>query len=404
MPLGWVAGATLVTGLYSANKASKASNAATQAASDSAAEAAALGREELDFTKQQYADAKPYREQAAKTAEEVSRAQLASMGQNDALAKEYADYNRTTFRPLEQGIVADAEAYDTPQKRQAAADSAMADVNAGFSATGAARQRQLAASGVNPGSARAMAVMAGQDVDQAKALAGAAFGARKGVETQGFARKMDAASLGRGLASNQATSAGVALNAGNSAVNNSMQGVNAVNAGVGAMQAGYGGARQGAQVAGSLYQQNARLYSDQAAASNQALGMLGNAAGQWAGSTAGSQAIAGWISDVNVKEDIEAADDEEALEEVTSTPVSKWRYSPAKMAERGLPMDDGQEHTGPMAQDVNATMGEEAAPGGKKLDLVTLNGKTMLAIQALDKKVNKLSAMVGSGKFEARAA
>ena len=61
------------------------------------------------------------------------------------------------------------------------------------------------------------------------------------------------------------------------------------------------------------------------------------------------------------------------------------------------------EQTGPMAQDVAATMGEEAAPGGKKINLVAMNGKTMAAVQALDKKVDRLASMIAGGRLQAGA-
>lgn len=39
-------------------------------------------------------------------------------------------------------------------------------------------------------------------------------------------------------------------------------------------------------------------------------------------------------------------------------------------------------------------MGDAAAPGGKVIDLVTLNGKTMAAMQALSRQVNQLQQKV----------
>ena len=43
-----------------------------------------------------------------------------------------------------------------------------------------------------------------------------------------------------------------------------------------------------------------------------------------------------------------------------------------------------------MAQSVRKTMGNAVAPGGKAIDIVSMNGKMMAAIQALSKKVNQL--------------
>jgi hypothetical protein len=43
-----------------------------------------------------------------------------------------------------------------------------------------------------------------------------------------------------------------------------------------------------------------------------------------------------------------------------------------------------------MAQTVRKTMGEDAAPGGKRIDLVNMNGRMMAAVQELSKKVKQL--------------
>lgn len=357
-----------------------------------AAASSELGKEALAWYKEQAAAAKPMQDRLDETSLAVSQQQLASMKANDALASDYANYNKTTFRPLEQGIVADAAHYDTPEKRQAAAEAAMADVNKGFAATNDATARTLAANGVNPGSTRAMSVMSGRGVDQAVAGAGAAYKARQGVETVGHAMQMDAASLGRNLPSAQATSAQVAMQTGNSAVNNAQAPVQTGLQGTNVYGGGYSTAIGAQGVAGNLYGKAAEIQGQD----NGLYGALGTVAG----------AGISKYSDVNLKSDIEPEDPEAALQEVAATPVSKWKYDPAKLAANGVSANevDPGEHTGPMAQDVNAQMGDKAAPGGKKIDLVTMNGKTMLAVQALNKKVDSLAAMIRGGQIEARAA
>lgn len=331
------------------------------------------------------------------------------MKQNDALAKDYADYARTTYRPLEQSLVQEASAYDTPERRNAEASAATADVDSRFNAVAAARNRQLESLGINPGSARAMAALAGTDIEQAKAGAGAAYQARKGVETVGHAMKMDAASLGRNLAANQATSAQVALSAGNNATNNAQVPVQLAQSATNQVGQGFNTALQGQQIAGNLYGQAAKIDGQD----NGLWGALGGVAGQFAGSKAGSTLIASAFSDENLKEDIKPEDPDEALEEIVSTPVESWRYSPQKLAAAGIevPAEEQGENTGPMAQDVQETMGEEAAPGGKKLNLITMNGKAMLGIQALDKKIDRvanavssLASRIGAGQLTAQEA
>lgn len=359
---------------------------------------AEIARETLAWYREKDAADKPMKEKLADKAYEVADQQLTSSKANDALAADYANYNKTTFRPLEQGIVADAQNYDTPDKRNAAATAAIADTNKAFAQTNDAAARRLAANGIDPGSTRAMSVMQGQGVNQAVANAGAAFNARKGVETVGYARKMDAASLGRNLASSQATSADVALRAGNNSVANANAPLTASNQGATAFSQGMNTAVNANQSAGNLYGQVAGVENQTNAAKGAAWGALGSVTGQLG---------AAYItkSDENLKEDIEPVSDEEALAATNATPVKKWKYDPSKMAAEGVPIpaDAAGENIGPMAQDVNKTMGDKAAPGGKELNLITMNGIAMKSIQALDKKVSKLAKMIEGGKIKAGA-
>jgi hypothetical protein len=102
---------------------------------------------------------------------------------------------------------------------------------------------------------------------------------------------------------------------------------------------------------------------------------------------AGSAKMASFLSDKNAKKNIKPVSDAAALKAVKATPVSSWRYKDGQ--------GDGGAHLGPMAQNVRKTMGESAAPGGKQIDLISMNGISMAAIAALDKKVGRLERRVG---------
>ena len=91
---------------------------------------------------------------------------------------------------------------------------------------------------------------------------------------------------------------------------------------------------------------------------------------------------------MNVKKGIKPVSDEQALAAVEKTPVSQWTYKDGE--------GDGGAHIGPMAQHVRATMGEQAAPGGKQIDPITMNGINMAAISALSRKVDKLAKAKGA--------
>ena len=351
---------------------------------NNAAEAnAALSKESLDFYKQIYAEQKPAREAAAKVAMDVANQQLDSSRQNTAISNDYWNYQKNTFRPLEEGIVADAQAYDTTARRDAAASEAVADVGMQAELARQAQTRQQQRMGVNPASGKALALQGQMGMAEAAAKAGAANTARDKVELQGYARKMDAANLGRGLASSQATSAGVALNAGNSAVGNAGAPLTQANQAAATMGQGFNTAIQGNNSAGQLYGQVAQMQSQDSGL----MGALGGVAGSFLGGSGFAKMV---DSDKNKKEDIKPVSDEKALEAVKKTPVSRWKYKDGE--------GDGGAHVGPMAQHVNKNMGEQAAPGGKMVDLITLNGMNMAATGALARKVDKLAKKVEGAK------
>ena len=345
-----------------------------------AAEAnAEVAREALKWYQTAYQEQAPLREQAAAKANAVSDAQMASMQQNDAISKDYWDYQQNTFRPVERSIVDAAQTYDTEARREQKAGEAIADVQQQIDASLGQQMRQLTRMGVNPNDGKFAAMSNQMSMAGALGKAQAAAKAREGVELQGYARKMDAANLGRNLASNQATSAGVALNAGNNAAaTGQMPLTQAQNATSQAAQ-GFNTAIQGNNSAGNIYGQVAQMQSQDSGI----LGALGTVAGGWA-----SGGFKMPTSDKNAKKDIKPVTDEQALASVEKTPVSQWTYKKGE--------GDGETHIGPMAQHVKATMGEQAAPGGKQIDLITMNGMNMAAIAALSRKVDKLAKAKGA--------
>lgn len=340
---------------------------------------AELSAEALAWYKQVYAEQTPARQRATDTALKVADQQLASMQQQDALSKEYADYNRETFRPLEQQIVADAQAYDTPERREAEAGTAVADVGIQADNARNAAARSQTRMGVNPNSGAATSMVNQLSVAEASAKASAGNAARKNVETIGFARKMDAAGLGRNLSSNSSTAASVALNAGNSATANAGAPVQQAQSAAAMMGQGFNTAIQGNTAAGQLYGQAAQLQSQDSGA----WGALGGVAGSFLG---GNGFATMMKSDKKAKKDVKPVSDDAALEAVEKTPVSSWKYKPGE--------GDGGAHVGPMAQHVNKTMGEQAAPGGKVIDPITVQGVTVAALGALSRKVARMEQML----------
>ena len=60
-------------------------------------------------------------------------------------------------------------------------------------------------------------------------------------------------------------------------------------------------------------------------------------------------------------------------------------------------MADGGEHVGPYAEDMQAQFGDQVAPGGIGLDMVSVSGQHHAAIRALAKKVDRLERRPAGG-------
>ena len=80
------------------------------------------------------------------------------------------------------------------------------------------------------------------------------------------------------------------------------------------------------------------------------------------------------------------------LEGFKKTKFYNWMYKSGKGEG-----DPNQEHLGPMAQDLQKNLGEEVAPGGKKIDLLSMSGKQSMAVSELAKELDALKKSRESG-------
>ena len=110
---------------------------------------AEMSKEQLAWAKEIYGETAPDRAAAVKRANAVSDAQMTALNKQTALTDDYANYNKTTFRPLEQGIVRDAATFDSQANQDKAAGLALADVNQGFSSARDQNTRALLAASVS---------------------------------------------------------------------------------------------------------------------------------------------------------------------------------------------------------------------------------------------------------------
>lgn len=354
-----------------------------------------ISQEALDWYKAEAERTQGQRDQSAATQNAIAQQQLATMGQQGALAQDYADYNKSTFRPLEQKIVDNAQNYDTPAAEAAAADKARADIRAAQAGQITGANQSLARMGYNP-----VANTQKTAAQQALAEAAAATHARDTTQATGRALMMDAASLGRNLPSAQATAIQTGSQAGQVAGGAATGAVNTVNSGAALMGQGFSTGLQGQQVAGNLYGQAGQLsYQDNSGLFG-ALGSLGGAAISHYSSkklkTGGAalpdevalDAMRGGEGDGAPAQEFTSSSTDKHTAALASIDNDAWKYHDG--------VSDGAVHAGPYAEQAHAVMGNKVAPGGKKIDLkasAEFNGK---AIQELAARVEKLTKAIGA--------
>jgi hypothetical protein len=333
-----------------------------------------LTEEQWRWTKEQYEAGAQGRANAEHMAMMVAGAQVDTMRLQNEISRDYWNYSKETFRPLEQGIVKDAQEYDTAERREAEAARGVADVETQISGARDAQNRASMRRGVNPNSGNATAMNNQMSMASASAKAAAAGAGRDKVETQGFARRMDAASLGRGLPSAQATAASLGINAGNAAAGTAASIPQMNYQGIGVMGGQAANTMSGFGQVGNQYASTAQQ-RQQAGSDN---------AGLYA--ALGSAAMYAFLSDKDSKEGRKPVKPEESLKAVRDMPEAEaWKYKKDSPGN-----DGGKTHVGPMAQDVQKHMGDTTAPGGEVIDMVSMNGHLMNAVKAIDKRLAKM--------------
>jgi hypothetical protein len=214
-----------------------------------------VARQQLAFSRQQYEDMLPI-------GQAVAEQQIAAQQQQMQQAQDYYNYQMDTFRPLEQGLVAQAQEFNTDAYRQQQAQQASAAAARAFGTARDSNARSMAARGVNPNSGAARGAGNSLILQEAAMRAGSMTGARQQAEQLGYARQLDAAGLGRGLAGASAAAYGGAVGAGS--------------AGLGSAMAAGSQYQQGLAGAGQTYGQlvgtQANLYGQMANAQGGAIG------------------------------------------------------------------------------------------------------------------------------------
>ena len=261
------------------------------ASAESARVAKEIGDDQLAFAKEQY-------ERSAPIMERIANQQMAAQSEQMDQARDYYNYQKDTFRPVERGLVADAQRFNTDAYANDLASKASADAGLAFGQVQAQNQRAARSMGANPNSGRFAGMQQAGGLALAANRANAMTNARTQADQMGYARKLDAVGMGRGLAGASSAAYGGAGAAG------SMAGQNAQSAGqnyMGNMAIGAGtiGAGQRMQLGGlgNLLNANVNQYLN---TQDSTLGDIGAIAGAGASIYASDERVKDNIVDVGV--------------------------------------------------------------------------------------------------------
>lgn len=337
-----------------------------------------LGNRQLQESQRQY-------DQNMAVAKPIIDKQTALMDQQVTQGNESYQSYKDNYQPIEQQLAQDVKngtsSYDTSGAVRAAAEReasrAASDVSSAQANTNDQTTRAMLSMGVNPNSGKFAASRLATDVMGAAQRAGAMTNARDSAVATDYAKKTDMVNAGRSLVGLANTSYSGANTSGNSAVSNqtgvSANYTNGLNAGVntiaGGQQIGLNGLSASTNGQASAY--NAGLQRDSANASG-----LGSLLG-----------LAVAASSKKLKTNKTPLDEDAVLSAVKKMPVESWKYNDG--------VADGGEHIGPYAEDVHQAFGDKAAPGGKAIDLVSMNGIGLASIRALAKQVDRIESRLG---------
>ena len=107
-----------------------------EASTEAARIQAGLGREQLAFAREQY-------DRSAPILEQIANQQMAAQDEQMSQARDYYNYQKDTYRPLERGLVADAQRFNTDAYRNDLASKAAADTGVAFGQNQAMKLWQL---------------------------------------------------------------------------------------------------------------------------------------------------------------------------------------------------------------------------------------------------------------------
>lgn len=174
-----------------------------------------LGREQLDWAKEQYAQDRVISDRVINRAMEI-------MDANQLAAEQDRTFYTENYRPLEQDLIRDAQTYGSAERRELEMGKAEANVAQQFEQARRAATRNLESFGIDPSSTRYAALDIGVRTNQAAATAAAGNQANSQVDAISRALRSEAINVGKGYPGQVAATYGTALQSGNQAVNSGL--------------------------------------------------------------------------------------------------------------------------------------------------------------------------------------
>jgi len=344
-----------------------------------AMENAAIGRELAQLGREQFAYSKEMSDRFAPIYEQLLNSSIDESELNAERAADQWDQYKNIFQPIENQMAQEAVNYDSAEEVARREGLAAATVQRQFDASDAQMAREMARMGVSPTSSLGAQGMTDQANARAMARAGAVNKERNDTKLLGMSLRQDAARFGRNQTGTGLAASAAALQGGQAATG--IMGAQSAQQNAGAATAGglmsQGGGMIGSAANTLLNQWNSQQQMQMNAQNQQSAG-LGSLVG-----SLGSAGLMAWAaSSKELKEGGRPADDEAALEGLASVPVETWKYKDG--------VEDGGRHTGPYAEDMQQAFGDQVAPGGVGLDMVSVSGKHHAAIRALDKRTKKM--------------
>lgn len=370
------------------------------------AESARLSKEAADnqlaFSREQYDFLKPYIQRQLQIGQDVATQQQTDAAKSSDRADQQWSQYQTTFQPIEEKMAKEAMEYGGTADQERAAGQAATDVTQQFQSQRSAAQRQLTSMGVKPNAGNFMAANREMDASEAAARAAAMTGTRQATKDKGVSLRAGAAAFGRNQTNTAGQQVGLATGSGSAATQSAGAGVGSTMA-AGSQVAGGYGAQMGS--ANSSIQANLGMGGlMNSAYGNQAqmygAGMAG--IGQLVGTGASLMMMR---SSKEFKEEKSSVDSGAAVEAFKNLDVDSWKYKDG--------IADGGRHVGPYAEDVQRELGDEVAPGGKQIDVISMSGAQTAAIKGLAEKLDaqdatiealtaRLSSLTQGGKFGLR--